>query len=146
MTVPTYNAAEINISVGGANISGYASGTFVSISSEAPLYNPTVGADGEVSRSRSNNRSGTLTLTLLQTSASNDVLSALAAADELTDGGCVPFFLKDSRGRTLVTAQCWIQQYPDVVFSDQEEGRAWTIYLAQMSRFVGGNAAVEAAQ
>lgn len=140
--VKTYDPNDVQIIMGGVPITGFADGTFINIAHDEDAYTKTVGADGEVSRARSNNRSATVTLTLKQTSASNDALSGFYAADELSNAGVVPLMVKEiGSGRTLVFAQAaWVQKVPDVGYSKDVEDRAWTIATAQLKTFVGGNA------
>lgn len=140
--VYTYDPSEVQIIMGGAPMTGFADGTFISISFDEDQYTKTVGADGEVSRSKSNNNTATITLTLKQTSASNDVLSALHLADQLSNGGVVPFMLKElGSGRTLCFAQAvWVQKLADVAYSKDVEDRSWILATGQMQVFVGGNA------
>lgn len=140
--VRTYDPRNVQIIVGGNPISGFADGSFITITPDETLYAKSVGADGEVSRARSNNRSATVTLTLKQTSQSNDVLSALALADNAANAGVVPFMVKEiGSGSTLVFAQAaWIEDFPDIDYSKEVGERAWTLATAQTDMFVGGNA------
>ncbi|MFC3227331.1 phage structural protein [Marinibaculum pumilum] len=142
MAVKTYDPRDVQVIIGGFSMTGYADGTYVSVTSDEAAYNKTIGADGEVSRARTNNRSGTMTLTLKQTSASNDVLTGFAIADETANGGVFPAMVKEvGSGRTLLfAAAAWIQQWPDVGYSKEIGNREWTIALATIDRFVGGNA------
>lgn len=140
--VKTYDPNNVQIIVGGVAMSGFADGTFINIAYDENLYNKTVGADGEVSRSRTNNRSATVTLTLKQTSSSNDELSALVLADELDNSGAVPLMVKEiGSGRTLLFAQAaWVEKMPDIGYSKDIEDRAWTLGTSGLTTFVGGNA------
>lgn len=139
--VRTYAADEVRIVVGGALISGYADGTFVSVSRDEQAFNKITGADGTTSRSKSANKAGTITLILQQTSPSNDVLSAFMIADEQTNNGVVPVLVKDTSGRTLhFAASAWVQQMPDQDFSKDIEERQWVLDCAAIDSFVGGNA------
>ncbi len=139
--VKTYDPNNVQIILGGAPMSGFADGTFVSVSSDENLYNKTVGADGEVSRSRQNNKTATIALTLKQTSSSNDILSGFAALDEASDGGVFPLMIKEiGSGRTLLFTQAaWVEKHPDTAYSKDVEDREWTIATSQMKTFIGGN-------
>lgn len=140
--VKTYDPNNVQIILGGAPMSGFADGTFVSVASDENLYNKTVGADGEVSRARLNNKSATITLTLKQTSSSNDVLSNYAALDQASDSGVFPLMIKEiGSGRTLLFTQAaWVEKFPDTAYSKDVEDREWTIATSQMNTFIGGNA------
>lgn len=140
MSVRTYDASEVVVSIGGVPMSGFTDGTFVEVSRNEPTWNMVVGADGLVSRSKTNNFSGTLTLTLKQTSPSNDVLSGLLAADELSNQGVFPILIKDLSGNSLYfSAQGWISQYANSTFAKEITDRTWTISLADVDVFVGSN-------
>ena len=116
MSVYTYASDEVRIIVGGVPISGLADGTFVSVARDEQAFTKVTGADGTTSRAKSANRSGSITLTLSQTSPSNDVLSALAVADEETGAGVVPVLIKDGSGRSVhATDAAWVQKMPDRV-------------------------------
>lgn len=140
--VKTYDPHNVQIIMGGFAISGFADGTFISVAYDEDAYNKTVGADGEVSRARSNNQCATVTLTLKQTSNSNDDLSALFEFDKVNDAGIVPLMVKEiGSGRTLMFTQAaWVQRAPDVNYSKDVEDRAWTVATGQISTFIGGNA------
>jgi len=139
--VRTYDPREVQIIIGGAIISAYADGTFVEVEPQDDSYSRTTGADGEESRARSNNRGGTMTLTIKQTSPSNDVLTAFWLADQASNAGVFPVMLKEAgSGSTLISAQsAWIERLPNVVYSKEIEGREWKIALADINWFVGGN-------
>lgn len=141
MSVKTYDPKNVQIIIGGVPMSGLADGTFLTVAFDEPQFSKTVGADGEVSRAKSNNYSATATLTLKQTSASNDVLSGFATADRETNAGVVPMMVKEiGSGRTLLFAEAaWVEQFPDVVYSKEVEDREWTLALANVTPFVGGN-------
>ena len=138
--VHTYAADAVQIVVGGVPISGLADGTFVSISRDEQAYNKVTGADGSTSRARTGNRSGNITITLQQTSPSNDVLSGFMLADEAGDEGVVPVLIKDTGGSTLCYASAaWVQQAPDQEFGKEISEREWTLDCARIDVFVGGN-------
>lgn len=140
MAIRTFDPASVVITVGGVPISGYADGTFLLIQRAADAWSMVVGADGLTTRVKSNNRSGTMTLTLLQSSPSNDVLSGFANLDELSNAGVIPVLVKDLSGNSLYfSGTGWIQKYPDSEFSNQISNREWIIALADIDIFVGSN-------
>jgi hypothetical protein len=93
-----------------------------------------------VARAASADERGKVTVTLLQTSASNDVLSGRLALDRLSKVAMGPIFVKDLRGTTIAQgAEAWIEKSADVSLSKEVQGRAWTIRVAHLQLFVGGN-------
>lgn len=136
----TYDPKQVSVIVGGKIITGFADGSFVEFERNENAWNLKVGVDGEGARAKSNNLSGKITLTLMQSSASNDVMSAFAAADELSNAGAVPFYLKDNSGRTIATAlTAWVQKYPKTTFAKEIESRQWILETDDIEIFVGGN-------
>ena len=140
MAVRTYDPKSVVITVGGVPMSGFADGTFLEITRDDVAFTKVVGADGTTTRVKSNNTGGSMTITLKQSSPSNDVLSAFAQADELTNTGVVPILVKDLSGNSIYfSATGWIQKYPDSVFANEINNRAWVLDLADVDMFVGSN-------
>ena len=140
MAVTTYSPKDIIIIIGGATMTGYAESSFCSIERSSDTFTKVVGADGEVTRTASADISGTVTLTLIQTSSSNDILSALQLADEITKVGKFPLLIKDAFGKSLYgSSTAWIMKVADSEFGAEMGEREWTIECADLEAFVGGN-------
>lgn len=140
MAVKTYDPKQVLLIIGGAPIGGFADGEFISVERDEDTYTKISGADGEVSRSKSNNKMGELTVTLLQTSSSNLILSAIMQADELSNSGVVPIFIKDGLGTTILfSAEGWIKKPPTVSYDKELTDREWVLDLSNVDIFVGGN-------
>ena len=140
MAVRTYDPKEVIITIGGVPMSGFSDGTFLEIARSEPTWNMVVGADGYVTRGKTNNFSGTLALTLKQSSPSNDVLSGFMALDELSNAGIVPVLVKDLSGNSVYfSGQAWVQQFPSSTFGKDISDRAWQLQLADVDIFVGSN-------
>jgi secreted protein with Ig-like and vWFA domain len=137
----TYDPKAVIITIGGVPMSGFSDGTFVEIVRDEATWSKIVGADGFVTRGKTNNFSGTLTLTLKQSSPSNDVLSGFIISDELTNAVIIPILVKDLSGNsTYFAAQGWVQAYANSTFGKEINDREWTIALANLDLFVGSNA------
>lgn len=138
-----YNADQVQIVVAGIPVTGgWGDGDFVSIESDEDAFSLVVGTDGEATRSRTNNKGATITLTLMQSSDVNDLLSALHALDVNSPGGAGigPFFCRDGNGRSLYMAEsCWIQKRPTAVFGREAGPREWVIRTDKLIAFDGGN-------
>lgn len=140
MAVRTYDPKQVIISIGGVPMSGFSDGTFLEIDRDEATWTKVVGADGLVTRAKTNNFSGTLTLTLKQSSPSNDVLSGFLAIDEATNAGVVPILVKDLSGNSIYfSARAWINQYPSSTFGKDISDRQWTLSLDEANIFVGSN-------
>jgi hypothetical protein len=145
--VRTFDPAKVAVSFGGFPISGFAEGTFIRVERVADMFSMKTGSDGDTARVKSNNRAGTVTLTLMQTSLSNDALSGIAIADELSNTGVVPIAIKDLSGATtFFSATGWIRKIPDwEPGGDDVVGIEWVIDAADIDIFIGGNNAEDAA-
>lgn len=140
MTVKTYDPAKVIITFGASTITGTADGTFVNIEPISDGITSQSGADGEVARAMSSDRRHRVTMTLQQTSRSNDVLSGYHEADRLSGGGgALPLTVRDLRGTTLFAATAWVTRLPPSEFGVELSNREWTLETGPAAYFVGGN-------
>lgn len=136
----TYNPKKVIVTFNNQPLTGFTDGTFISAKRNKPSYVLVVGADGEVSRVASADRSGNIEVTLMQSSASNDILSAAVKLDELTDLGTGILMIKDLSGRTvLLGAEAWVEQPADAEFGQDKSERKWKILTGVLEMLVGGN-------
>ena len=136
----TYDPRQVALIVGGHQVTGLADGTFLEWTPEGQDWEDISGADGHVARSKTNDRRGTLTLTLAQTSPSNEILSALLTADRADGRGVVPVLVKERGANAptlLSSAGAWIMQPPDVTYNKEVGEREWQLRGA-WDVFVGG--------
>ena len=140
MPLSTYVPEDILVIVGGAIIDGYADGTFINVERDEDTFSKKTGANGRTTRTKSSNKSGSITLTLQQTSPSNDVLSAFHAIDEQTANGVIPVLIKDKRGTSLYSSPAaWVKKPAAASFAKESENREWTLDCADLEGFTGGN-------
>lgn len=115
-------------------------GTFIQIAKDTQTFTSTTSTDGQVYRKRSSNNNYTVTLTLSSTSKTSRYLQYMLLADQLTSVAKFPLFIKDTGGSTLFHATtCWIEQQPDVTFSQQVVARTWTIKATGCTLVYGDN-------
>jgi len=142
MGFKVYDADQVSITVAGIPITGgYADGEFCRIEFETDAFSDVAGTDGEVTRSKSNDRRATCTLSLMQTADVNALLSALAATDRNTPNGAGvgSFLVRDRQGTSIYTAEaCWIAKTPDAMFDREATSREWKIRIAKLEDFTGG--------
>lgn len=140
--VKVYDSKDVTLAFFGLLIdSGYAEGEFLSIAQESEDFVAVVGTDGEVTRSKTNNRLVTMTLTLLQTSEGNTKLSVINNLDRAKSNGAGvgPFLVSDANGLAKYAGTAWISKPPDIVFTNKGEARAWTLQGVLDKRFDGGS-------
>ncbi|HWK70036.1 MAG TPA: DUF3277 domain-containing protein [Burkholderiaceae bacterium] len=129
--VKTYSPDRVKVIVGVAALSGFADGTFVDIEPLGDGITSESGADGEVVRAMSLDTRHAITVTLQQSSRSNDILSALHLADRVSGGeGAVPVAVTDLRGTTLFGGTGWVVKKAKATFSKGLEAREWTLEAA----------------
>jgi hypothetical protein len=140
MATKTYDCKKVLCVVGGIPLSGFSDGDVVDIERNEDTFTLQVGADGESTRSKSNNRSGRFTFHLAQSSAANALLSALAKTDETSNNGAVAVMVKDASGGSVYQAsQAWIVKPPTAAFKRESDVRDWVLETGDLEWFEGGN-------
>lgn len=138
--VKNYDPNLVTVICGAKIIQGFGDGTIIQVERNEQAFTLKVGVTGEACRARSRNRSAKVTLTLLQSSSSNDDLSDFALLDETTGAGTFPFLLKDADGTTLVSAvTAWVQKFPNAEYAKDVSQREWVIETDELLMYVGGN-------
>ena len=140
MAVLTYDPTQLSLVVGGKIIKGYSDGTFITIARNNDMFTDKTGCDGKTTRVKSNDKSGYVQFVLQQSSASNDDMSAIIAADELDNAGCVPVMCRDNSGRTTASSlSAWFTRYPQVDYSKDVSDRTYMLKCDSLDIFIGGN-------
>lgn len=119
------------------------SGSFLSFERSVDRATLASSVDGNhAARVLRRNKAGTLTISLMQTSESNDVFTRIGILDEESHSNKYLFsiLIKDMSGRTVMSAsQAFLGNDPAVSFSDGVETRDWTITVARLDKHIGGN-------
>ena len=138
--VKSYDPKQVAVIFRGNIIHGFADSTFILAERNEQAFNQKVGVDGEGTRAKSNNKSGKVTITLMNSSDSNDVLSAAAAADELSGKGTGSLVVNDKSGRTVIAAAtAWVQKIANAEMAKEANNRVWVLETDELDMFVGGN-------
>lgn len=136
----TYSPKKVQVIVDDRILTGFAKGSFVVVEKKEDDFTTEIGSDGEGARTQSADESGSVTVTLMQTSAGNDLLSELRDADKASGANVFSVMIKDGSGRTIVTAaEAWIRKVPNSEFSDQKTDRPWILDSAVLIHKLGGN-------
>jgi hypothetical protein len=134
----TYDASTVSVIVGSHIVKGIADGTFVSITRNSDTYTKKIGAAGEVARVKTSDRSGRMTITLAQTSPSNDYFSGLYIADETRNAGKVPVLVTENGGTSVAKAgEAWIVKPANLEYGNDIINRVWIFELADLVMTVG---------
>jgi len=140
MSTSYYNPKAVHVTFAGHFIDGWSDGAMIAISKAADDYSSKVGVDGKVARTKMHNKSGTVTISLMQTSLSNDRLSEIRRNDyALPNGGGVgSLTIQNIEGTDVHTAQnAWIQSAPDLSFESEAGTREWVIAFDSLESVYG---------
>lgn len=136
----TYDPLAIIAVFKGVTINGYADGTFVKVERSEDTWSDQIGCDGEHTRIRSRNRSGMITFTLVAGSPVNQLLAAIALADEQFGSGVGPITVKDANGLDLHTGEsAWIVKPADAEYKKEAGDREWRIRVKDLQTNSGGS-------
>jgi hypothetical protein len=133
-----YGADKVSVIVNGTPITGFADGSFVTVARNVESATLHVGADGVGTKIVNADKSGTITIRLVQSSLSNAVLSALEATN-----ANFPVIVKDTNGLSLHSgAKAFVSAPPSSEYAQEMSPREWTIMVEALIHFEGGNADV----
>ena len=136
----TIDPKKVIITFGDQSISGFADGTFLEIEKDEDGIVAIAGADGEVARAINRSPLTTVTITLLQTSNSNQFLTLQHEIDTATGQGKLPLMVRDLMGReVLVSRQAWVKKLATISRSKEVESREWVLQCEVDKIVVGGN-------
>ena len=130
----TYDSKQVAVIFGGVPLEGFAAGSRVTLTPSAKAFTKQVGSDGESTRSKTNDSTYTVKLSLHQSSLSNDFLSAKHNADLATPGGITdPLFIKDLlSGTTYIAKNAWLTGFPENAFEAEAGALEWEIETGDM--------------
>ena len=121
---------------------GFGEGEVLKLEWDEPSFTIKKGADGGVTRSKTYNGVAKITLTLMQTSSFNALLSAILLSDRRgkNGAGVGPTQIRDKSGATIYfAAKSWIEGPPAAAFAREASHREWVIMCADAEGFEGGN-------
>ena len=140
--VSTYDPTKLTVIVGGVIVSGFIDGDFISAKRDEDLYNKRVGADGHVARARNANKSGTIEITLLQSSPAVNEIAALVALDNFFFDGdiLIPISILSpgTNAELVVSTQSWLKTPPEMVFAKEVSDRKFIFDCADLKLSLGG--------
>jgi len=126
--------------MGGQVLGGWTDGTFINVERDADMWAMKIGCDGIGTRVKTNDKSGKVTMTFHESSSSNDILSAYAVADELSNTGAVPLLVRSASGKTVITGlTAWVTKQAVVEWTKECTDRVWIIACDSLDIFVGAS-------
>ena len=142
MTLKIYDSDRVQVSFGGVPITGgWTDGDFLAITANEDAFTAVVGTSGEVSRSKTLNRSATIEINLMSTSPFNDIFSGIYIGDINAHGGAGvgEFHVVDLNGTSIHFAgNAWIRRPPDTTYGAEANIRTWTLECDRLETYTGG--------
>ena len=136
----TYDPGQVSVTFGPVILSGFADGEQIVVEPNVESFTLHMGAQGDGARTRSRDKSARVTVRLLQTSASNDLLSAIQNLDRAGGLGIFPLMVKDNGGRSIHLAEnAWLVAPPSSAYGAEAGAREWIFETDSMEDFNGGN-------
>lgn len=124
-----YSPKDVVCSWNGIAIEGFAPDSFLRLQRTSPLVTPVVGAGGQVALTRNADKTGTIEIELMQTSLSNQMLSAIQAKQdnmELEEDISSNFVIYDPSGSVLATGiNAWLQELPQIELGHDQNSKTW---------------------
>lgn len=138
------NDVTIVISQGGIShiVNGFSEDSIINIERNSETFSLYTGADDTNTRIYKANTSATLTIPLQQTSASNDIFTAMYVNDKNTrdSSGLFSITIKDNSGRsTFFAEEAYIGVVPNAEFGNDMQLREWVIHAVRLETYIGGN-------
>lgn len=139
MAFNNYDPQKVTLSFAGIIVTGFAADTFISIERTEDSFSMDVGSQGDVTRVRSRDRTGSVTFTLQAGATVNQLLSSQQQLDELTGAGTGPMQMKDLNGTTLCTAAIsWLRRPANVERASGPSNNEWVLDCETLTMNVGG--------
>ena len=137
-TINTYSPKDVILSIGGYQLTGWQS---INITRSAKSFQVIKGIRGKNTRVPNKDTSATITISLLQSSASNEVMSWILDSDVSEGTGRIALTLKDKSGSSVFSSvEAYITGYPTASFTGQFEYRQWELFCQTTSTYtIGGN-------
>lgn len=136
--VYTYDPEEVTLTFGGYQAVGWDK---ITIKRNSPTFKFVQGINGKHTRVQTTDTSAIITISIMQTSPTHDVLSRVHAEDIINGSGRLQVTLKDGSGSSLFTSiEAYLEGYPEAVYSDNIEYYQWNIICQSTEDFLlGGN-------
>ncbi len=132
-SLPTYSAREVQVAWGGAILEGFSADNIVNLMYNTDLTTETIGADGFLATSVTPDRSGTVTIELMQTSKSTRLLgNVVFYQNNLSDTADIlkaDVAISDPSGSVLAIARnAYVKTAPEVALGVEQATHEWVFY------------------
>jgi hypothetical protein len=130
----TYDVKDVTVVIDGVQVKGFMPDSKVTVSRANDNYSHMTDADGEdTTRSRNNDKSGTIVINLKQNSPSNILLNEKLQLDDSDNSGSFDIFVKvGSSGDEHSANDAYILKPADASYNNEVQGREWTIFCPKL--------------
>ena len=124
----TINPNKDIVNISGHEVTGFADDTMLTVSRNEDVMLEQVGVQGDMTLYQNQNRTGTITIRLMETSPSNDFFSGILAAMKTgVIKGVLPFTVARPGSYSSISAgQCWLKGQPERTFGKDGQVYEWT--------------------
>lgn len=141
--MPTFDASKYKLTFGAIAIEARADAGIV-VARDEPVFTKVSDSSGKATRSKSNNKGGTITFNVLQTDTTNELLSAWLLADEEANSGVVPTTITNmSTGESVTAPNSWLRGWPEFTVGKEAGVLTWIIECETVLPFIKGSASWE---
>lgn len=134
-----WDSLNLAVTIGSHSVTGYADGSMIEIVPDSDAWVTTVDSDGHSDRHKTNNTNFTVTITLKQSSSSNDVLSTFYNVDQQVNTGSFPITIIDMNGTSVISSLgAYVDRVADANMGMESTDRVWQLKLTNTGYFVGG--------
>mgnify|MGYP001589919823 CR=1 FL=1 len=135
-----YSPDFVDVIFNGITITGFADGTFIEVEREVDTFTKKVGSLGDVARTKSLNKSGKITITVMDTHPVNDALATVISNDEQDAQSFGAFSMKDRSSNTEVRAtEAWCMRVPKVTRAQATANVVYVFEAASIFIHHGGS-------
>lgn len=141
--MPTYDPSKVSIIVGSIAVIARGEATFIKAARDEDGFMKKMSSDGLGTRIKNPNQAGTIEITVLSSSPSNDALQAQALQDEQAGTGVVAVTIEDQTGTALASCeQGWIRKIPDLERAKEIGDVTWIIDTTKLTLTQGGTSQI----
>lgn len=132
MTTYTYSPQDVTVLIAAKTIKGYSKDSLISVEPDKAYVTTKRAADGYISRQLNKTGLFKMTISLAQTSDSNDFLGIIMNTDRVLGDSIFPVLINDhSTGSVIFALNAWITKQPAIKFTSGIETREWELALAE---------------
>lgn len=130
----THDLSRLILTIAGRRIRGGAENDLVTVAYDEQTYTKTVGSTGRATRSASNSKGGTYTISLMQTDI-EDIRFIDGLADKPSPFDVFPVVVQDAETLEMIgSSQCWLQKPPDHSWNKSAGPRVYVIDAAEITK------------